>query len=258
MGKKSNKSTSELTLRDAGALTHIYNLLMFGDAYETTRDPTELFEELEARGQSPIVCTEKALIRVLLRASNEVDDSNQKVTLKELKEILAKEEKSGRIKRLKNHPVTELFLEVQKVAKKRKTELDVELQRTPEETKAENEKPVDLEIACPYCSEQIEITHQDEAVQCTECEKEIRCLSGQVERREGSLTRTASYGPPAFTLRLKTIKGPSNLHYRTNILFTVNKGDAITAVYKKGFLSGDWKLARITNWTTGEYCDKVI
>ncbi|MFC2153870.1 zinc ribbon domain-containing protein [Candidatus Altiarchaeota archaeon] len=113
-----------------------------------------------------------------------------------------------------------------------------------------------VNFVCPYCYKQTieELISGLAEHTCPECNKSFQYILGIVKRREGR-TRTASFGPPPYTVRVKTDQGDMSVFFRTEMVIDVGKGDQVFFGFTKKFLGKGYKdePAVLLNFTLASY-----
>jgi len=107
-------------------------------------------------------------------------------------------------------------------------------------------------LSCPYCDGDFieKVTMGKTEIKCPKCSKIFLCAFGIVKAREGSHTRTVSFGPLPFVIRLIADNAEISFFFHTDSVFDVRRGDKIALLFRKVLFGGYNEVPRnIINFT---------
>jgi len=116
----------------------------------------------------------------------------------------------------------------------------------------------DNSFACPYCKREINVEDgvQDKEmeIKCELCYKNFKCITGTVKTIRGKTNARVQYGAEPISITLKLKNREMAINFKTNFRFLLNRGDKISVIYLKKFLSKSYNEnpSLIFNWDSGE------
>lgn len=117
---------------------------------------------------------------------------------------------------------------------------------------------VDNSFACPYCKREIDIKdgvqNKEMEIGCELCHKKFKCITGIVQVIRGKTNARVQYGAEPISITLKLKNKDVAINFKTNFRFLVNRGDKISVIYLKKFLSKSYgeSPSFIFNWSSEE------
>jgi len=122
--------------------------------------------------------------------------------------------------------------------------------------KEQIEKNEDNSFACPYCKREIDvkggIQDKEMEIECELCHKKFKCITGVAKIIRGKTNARVQYGPEPISITLKQGNREMVVNFKTTFRFLVNKGDRISIIYLKKFLSKSFNEipSLIFNWSS--------
>ena len=231
----------------------VYNNFVFGEFWEDGISPEELFEEMSYRGENPKVLTETAVMRLIVSfIDGEEEMSQLGLRIKDIRDLVKLAEAEKILKKWgegKKLLVTKMFLDC----------LDVwDDSFSADIISADGEEVFERNITleCPYCYKQTKISTKDgySNVECDNCGKEFKLLTGKVKKTRGRLTAVVQYGAEPISITIGVGKGEETINFNTNCRVLISRGDKISFIWKKGWLSSDYGESpkQICNWESSE------
>lgn len=116
----------------------------------------------------------------------------------------------------------------------------------------------DAHYVCPYCHKEFKVKNglqeKEREIECELCHKTFVSITGVVSVKRGRTNAAVQYGAEPISITLKMGKEENTVNFTTNFRFLVNKGDKISFIYKKGFLSSSYRTipSYIYNWSAND------
>lgn len=116
----------------------------------------------------------------------------------------------------------------------------------------------DNSFACPYCKREIEIKggvqDREMEIECELCHKKFKCITGIIKVIRGKPNARVQYGAEPISITLKQNNKEMVVNFKTTFRFLVNRGDRISIIYLKKFLSKSYNNipSLIYNWSSEE------
>lgn len=108
---------------------------------------------------------------------------------------------------------------------------------------------------CPICNRMTTAVLKAETeVRCKNCSKTFFTITGIIDTILGRRTAVMAFGPDPINIRLKTENGLKSISFFTGNRFLVKRGDEVTLIFMKKFLSSDYsgKPHSLIDWNSGE------
>jgi hypothetical protein len=116
----------------------------------------------------------------------------------------------------------------------------------------------DHSFACPYCKKEINVNggvqNKIMEIKCELCCKKFKCITGRVFVIRGKTNARVQYGLEHISITLKTKSGLYPVNFKTGFRFLITKGDKVSFIYLKKFLSDNYKEnpSLLFNWDSFE------
>ena len=237
-------------------LETLCNAFITRDLSQEGMSVEEAAEELEYKDSSLQLLTKNALVKGIvsfLEIKKNEEGQDLGVSVKEIKELIdeALNKKILHTWGEKKLIVTKGFLDyVKKTGKDARLNINV-LSFGDEEVVSQN-----MTMECPYCHKQTKIPTKEgySDVKCENCKKDFKLLTGKVKKTRGRLTAVVQYGAEPISITLGVGKDEETINFNTNYIILVVRGDKISFVWKKGWLSSGYgeKPKQICNWESRE------